>query len=1149
MTGAGIYDTIPADRWEDAFPVGNGRHGALVLGGPREESVIVTHHLLVRPDADGPPESARPAPPELAGRLERVRDLLLAGDSAHALELFTGDWPGHSPRPFHPAFAIRLRDELTPVGVPEGYRRSLNYRTGVAAATWPGRHRICFASRARDIVVQQLVATDGAPLDLAVGIDVMLPGAPPGLHVSGRPHELAAGDVLIVTCVAYPGPGPGPGPGSGGYIGVTRVVAGPGGRVLGAPDGVRVAGGRELTLMTRVAPFSDAAELGVARVGAVVAVASLPANQHQLLTEHARRHAVAYRNVRLDLDVPPAERALPVSELLRRQAAQPDRPLPALVEKLFDSGRYLLLSASGLLPPRLTGIWQGDWNPAWAGAITSNANLGLQLAGAVTADVPAAVTAVADLVRDRLPDWRVNAQRIFGARGFAVPAHSDGRSGRCAHFEAGYPHQMWTAGADWLLVPLLDAMAACGDEEFGRERVRPAVRELAAFYEDFLTRVDSDGHVILVPSYSPENQPDGWSPAAINAVMDIAAARHALTAAAAAAADHESERRWRDLAERLPPYRINSDGALAEWAWPPAGTGLPPLPDRYDHRHVSHLYPVWPLHEITVTGTPRMAAAALRALRLRGAQDESAHGYLHKALAAARLRDAELAGRLLAALTGQGFFFRSLMSSHYPKRSVYNADAACALPAVLIEMLVDSCPPARGRPGWVELLPAVPDFLPAGKLRGVRTLTGARVDLSWNLTAGQDGQDGQGGQVGRAEAVLMCPDRLEIDVRFRQGSCRRVTLPAGQPVRVRLLPLKRFDQGALGAGNQGGSGMATLADVARHAGVATSTVSYVLSGKRSISDATRRRVQRSIELLDYHPHAGARALASSRSNVLALIVPLRGDLYVPVMMEIAIGVVTEARGFGYDVLLLTNDEGPEGIRRVMSSSRADAVILTDIGMEDDRIATIRQTGIDSVLIGVPADPAGLDCVDLDFAAAGRACLEHLAQLDHRVMAFIGEAEGVYRRHIGFAERTLRGIRAAAAGWGVDLVHRPCEGSYEAAAGVLARILEERPRTTGLIVQNEAIIPPLMSLLRTAGRTVPEDVSIVAVCPDQLAEQTSPRLTSVTLPATELGTRAVELLMRRMSDGAPGEVVLLPPVLTVRGSSAAAPKSADGLIGH
>jgi DNA-binding LacI/PurR family transcriptional regulator len=156
------------------------------------------------------------------------------------------------------------------------------------------------------------------------------------------------------------------------------------------------------------------------------------------------------------------------------------------------------------------------------------------------------------------------------------------------------------------------------------------------------------------------------------------------------------------------------------------------------------------------------------------------------------------------------------------------------------------------------------------------------------------------------------------------------------------------------------------------------------------------------------------------------------------------------------------------------------------------------------------------------------------------VAFIGEAQDTYDRHIGFAERTLSGIRAAAAEAGISLVHRPCGSTYEAAAGALARILEERPQTSGLIVQNEAVIPSLLSLLRTAGRIVPEDVSIVAVCPDQVAEQTSPQLSSVSLPAAELGTRAVDLLMRRMADGGADEVVLIPPTLTARGSTGRVP---------
>src|ERR1700733_7256876 len=103
-----------------------------------------------------------------------------------------------------------------------------------------------------------------------------------------------------------------------------------------------------------------------------------------------------------------------------------------------------------------------------------------------------------------------------------------------------------------------------------------------------------------------------------------------------------------------------------------------------------------------------------------------------------------------------------------------------------------------------------------------------------------------------------------------------------------------------------------LSEVARHADVSPSTVSYVLSGKRSISEQTRRRVLASIATLGYRPHAGARALASSRSNVIALVVPLRSGSYVPVLMQFVVSVVTTARGHDHDVLLLTQDEGVEG---------------------------------------------------------------------------------------------------------------------------------------------------------------------------------------------------------------------------------------------
>ncbi|MGZ2356613.1 LacI family transcriptional regulator [Streptomyces sp. 372A] len=334
--------------------------------------------------------------------------------------------------------------------------------------------------------------------------------------------------------------------------------------------------------------------------------------------------------------------------------------------------------------------------------------------------------------------------------------------------------------------------------------------------------------------------------------------------------------------------------------------------------------------------------------------------------------------------------------------------------------------------------------------------------------------------------------------------------------------------------------MVTLAEVAQHAGVSASTVSYVLSGKRSISVATRERVERSIQQLGYHPNAGARALASSRSNIIALMVPLRTDMYVPVMMEIAIAVATTARTHGYDVLLLTGEEGPAAVRRIAGSSLADAMILMDVELHDERLPLLRETDRAAVLIGLPADTAGLTCVDLDFEATGALCVEHLAGLGHREIAVIGEAAAVYERHTGFAERTVDGIRAKAQETGVRILHRPCEGGYAAMAQTLSRIFDERPGTTGFIVQNEAAVEPLLNLLRQQGRAVPEDVSVVAICPEQVATQASVRLTSVALPAQEMGRRSVEHVVAKLTGRGTDEVELLAPELTLRESTGPAP---------
>jgi DNA-binding LacI/PurR family transcriptional regulator len=323
-----------------------------------------------------------------------------------------------------------------------------------------------------------------------------------------------------------------------------------------------------------------------------------------------------------------------------------------------------------------------------------------------------------------------------------------------------------------------------------------------------------------------------------------------------------------------------------------------------------------------------------------------------------------------------------------------------------------------------------------------------------------------------------------------------------------------------------------ISDVARHAGVSPSTVSYVLSGKRSISDRTRRRVMDSVRALGYRPHAGARALASNRSNVIALVVPLRSGIHVPVVMQMAISAVTTARAYDHDVLLLTQDEGVGGLERVAGTSLVDAIIVMDVELHDVRLPVLRSLERPSVLIGFPADPAGLTCIDLDFEMAGAMCAGRLADLGHREIALIGAPPAVYERGTGFAERTKAGFQRTAAERGVLAVVRPCDP--EAVGATAEALLRDHPGVTGVVIHNEPAVEPLLTAFRSAGRTVPDDLAVIAIAPDDLAERHG--LDSIAIPAEEVGRQAVTLLMAELEGRPVPGSTLLPPKLVRRSST-------------
>jgi DNA-binding LacI/PurR family transcriptional regulator len=333
--------------------------------------------------------------------------------------------------------------------------------------------------------------------------------------------------------------------------------------------------------------------------------------------------------------------------------------------------------------------------------------------------------------------------------------------------------------------------------------------------------------------------------------------------------------------------------------------------------------------------------------------------------------------------------------------------------------------------------------------------------------------------------------------------------------------------------------VATIADVAKAAGVSISTVSYVLSGKRPISAPTRRRVERAIQELAFEPHAGARALASSRTEVIALVAPLHTGVDLAVIMQFVAGVVAAARTHDYDVLLLTQD-GVGPLHRVGSTSMADALVVMDVEADDDRLPTLQAMPQPVTLIGLPRDPGGLPCVDLDFEAAGRLAVRHLAALGHRHIGFLGAPSSVLERHTSYADRMRRGIGIGLTDAGVSGALEPAESSDRGARDAVDRLLTRLPGLTALVVHNEGALPWVLAALHERGYSVPDDVSVLAVCPADVAERQAAPVTAIDIPGPLIGKIAVDMVVARLVADAPAEIRLLSPTVTSRSTTAPAP---------
>lgn len=336
--------------------------------------------------------------------------------------------------------------------------------------------------------------------------------------------------------------------------------------------------------------------------------------------------------------------------------------------------------------------------------------------------------------------------------------------------------------------------------------------------------------------------------------------------------------------------------------------------------------------------------------------------------------------------------------------------------------------------------------------------------------------------------------------------------------------------------------MPTSKDVAEAAGVAQSTVSYVLSGKRPISEKTRKKVEAAIEELTYQPNAGARALASRKTRVIGLVIPFIPELEMGSIMEFVSVIANTARQYDHDVLLVTEDEGAAGLRRVVGQQICDGLILMQVEGEDERLPVVRTLNVPVVLIGIPRDPSGLVCIDADFEMAGEQCVHDLAAAGHSVIAVIDWQPAVVDRHVNYVDRFMRGTDVAAAALGVTVLHLP--GGADLAT-ISKSVDEALASTTGFpafIVPDRTVQDILRRVLSDRGLTPGVDVSVIGSASPTLAELQPIPLSTIDQKPAEVSRRAVKIICQLLDAGpqGPHESLELVPTGIIHRSSTIRP---------
>ncbi|MBO4331143.1 MAG: glycoside hydrolase N-terminal domain-containing protein [Oscillospiraceae bacterium] len=778
-----ICSVAPAVDPADAFYTGNGSHRIDVAGWPYNDRLTANMELLQEPKW-----KSTPLPPDMRPYLKEIRKALLEGrpDLADRLQDRAQRETGHD------AYIDLDRDIVYPIGSistheafglsiirPEAedtrdYLRWVDMSTGLITTRWENAEGVFkneyLCVYQGDFVAVRLSAPEGK-LDAAVNIRFPGGRGPFGnVSLKNSVSETKRTAELITAVYRYD-------PelcDDRGFALIFRFIP-EGGELALTDDGVRAAGGSGLIVMAKAVRYETGFFFGC-EAEDVSRMTETPAEPEAWI--RGNRAHIGSRMDRSRLRLASGEESLLSGEELLRRCRTGSSGYPALMDKLYDLGRFYQITDTGKLPP----MWGQH-----------NINTNLQVCAGNNTGLFDEMEVYFRYYESKTDDFRVNARRLFNARGILASVHCDYDSGLLYHTSRTYPHYAWTGCMGWVCNEMWGYYLCTGDLDFLRERLVPLLKETALFYEDYACDRDGDGKVIFYPSFSPENptpNPDYATVTGrdrhatrINSVMDIAICREVLTnlseACRTLGIEEENVPRWQKLLEDLPVLLTDEEGALKEWAWPA-------MEENYNHRHVSHHYDVWPGRAVTPETEPELAQAIRISNRKRGQQDDSAHGIIHRALTAIRLKDTEELDQNLSQLVEHGFVRRSLSTAHFPYRGQF-PDLQGAMPAILLEMCVFSAP------GTVEFLPALPDWLPKGVLEGIWLYTRVKLEsLSWDaeglrseLVPGADGTltlrcrrpissfrvngeelSPQGDSV---SVSVRAEQRLTVDIRFRRA--------------------------------------------------------------------------------------------------------------------------------------------------------------------------------------------------------------------------------------------------------------------------------------------------------------------------------------------------------------------------------------------